>query len=381
MNLYLDIVGGISGDMMLSSLLGLGVNYDRFIEVMSTLSISDEFEISLSQASKGAIGGNKVDVILKEDAPFVHRNLSDIINIIDNSEISSRAKYMSRKIFTVLAEAEAKVHLAKIEDVHFHEVGAVDSIVDIIGTAVLIDMLDIETIYCSEIPLGSGFTWSQHGKIPLPAPATLNLLEDMKVRLTNLQAETVTPTGAAILKGLNAKQASNLSMKIMKTSIGCGTKNFDIPNILRAILFQPNDYYIREKLAVLSCNLDDMTGELMGNAMEELFDAGALDVWFSPIMMKKSRPAYKLEVLTTMHQKEAISKVIFEQTTTLGIREQIIDRKSLKRKMRYHKTELGSIRIKEAYLGDKKINQKPEFEDLKALAKKKGVTVRSLNIK
>ena len=381
MNLYLDIVGGISGDMMLSSLLGLGVNYDRFIEVMSTLSISDEFEISLSQASKGAIGGNKVDVILKENSLFVHRNLSDIINIIDNSEISSRAKYMSRKIFTVLAEAEAKVHLAKIEDVHFHEVGAVDSIVDIIGTAVLIDMLDIETIYCSEIPLGSGFTWSQHGKIPLPAPATLNLLEDMKVRLTNLQAETVTPTGAAILKGLNAKQVSNLSMKIMKTSIGCGTKNFDIPNILRAILFQPNDYYIREKLAVLSCNLDDMTGELMGNAMEELFDAGALDVWFSPIMMKKSRPAYKLEVLTTMHQKEAISKVIFEQTTTLGIREQIIDRKSLKRKLRYHNTELGSIRIKEAYLGDKKINQKPEFEDLKALAKKKGVTVRSLNIK
>ncbi|WP_347353615.1 nickel pincer cofactor biosynthesis protein LarC [Acetoanaerobium noterae] len=381
MNLYLDIVGGISGDMMLSSLLGLGVNYDRFIEVMSTLSISDEFEISLSQASKGAIGGNKVDVILKEDSPFVHRNLSDIINIIDNSEISSRAKYMARKIFTVLAEAEAKVHLAKVEDVHFHEVGAVDSIVDIIGTAVLIDMLDIETIYCSEIPLGSGFTWSQHGKIPLPAPATLNLLEDMKVRLTNLQAETVTPTGAAILKGLNAKQVSNLSMKIMKTSIGCGTKNFDIPNILRAILFQPNDYYIREKLAVLSCNLDDMTGELMGNAMEELFDAGALDVWFSPIMMKKSRPAYKLEVLTTMHQKEAISKVIFEQTTTIGIREQIIDRKSLKRKIRSQKTELGSIRIKEAYLGYKKINQKPEFEDLKALAKKKGVTVRSLNIK
>ena len=350
MNLYLDIVGGISGDMMLSSLLGLGVNYDKFIEVMSTLSISDEFEISLSQASKGAIGGNKVDVILKEDSPFVHRNLSDIINIIDNSEISARAKYMARKIFTVLAEAEATVHLAKVEDVHFHEVGAVDSIVDIIGTAVLIDMLDIETIYCSEIPLGSGFTWSQHGKIPLPAPATLNLLEAMKVRLTNLQAETVTPTGAAILKGLNAKQASNLSMMIKKTSIGCGTKNFDIPNILRAILFQPNDYYIREKLAVLSCNLDDMTGELMGNAMEELFDAGALDVWFSPIMMKKSRPAYKLEVLTTIHQKEAISKVIFEQTTTLGIREQIIDRKSLKRKMRYHKTELGSIRIKEAYL-------------------------------
>ena len=242
MNLYLDIVGGISGDMMLSSLLGLGVNYDRFIEVMSTLSISDEFEISLSQASKGAIGGNKVDVILKEDFPFVHRNLSDIINIIDNSEISARAKYMARKIFTVLAEAEATVHLAKVEDVHFHEVGAVDSIVDIIGTAVLIDMLDIETIYCSEIPLGSGFTWSQHGKIPLPAPATLNLLEDMKVRLTNLQAETVTPTGAAILKGLNAKQASNLSMMIKKTSIGCGTKNFDIPNILRAILFQPNDY-------------------------------------------------------------------------------------------------------------------------------------------
>jgi len=381
MNLYLDIVGGISGDMMLSSLLGLGLNYDRFIEVMSTLSISDEFEIKLSQASKGAIGGNKVNVILNEDAPFVHRNLSDIITIIDTSGISSRAKYMARKIFTVLAQSEAKVHLSNIEDVHFHEVGAVDSIVDIIGAAVLLDMLDIENIYCSEIPLGSGFTWSQHGKIPLPAPATLNLLEDMQVRLTNIKAETVTPTGAAILKGLNAKYTSNLSMKIKKTSIGCGSKDFDIPNILRAILFEPNDYYIREKLVVLSCNLDDITGELMGNAMDELFDAGALDVWFSPIMMKKSRPAYKLEVLSSMHQKEAISRVIFEQTTTLGIREQIIDRKSLKRKIRYQKTELGSIRIKEAYLGGKIINKKAEFEDLKALAKKRSVAVRSIDIK
>ena len=381
MNLYLDIVGGISGDMMLSTLLGLGANFDRFIELMNTLPINNEFEIKLSQISKGAIGGNKVDVILSKDSSFVHRNLQDIIGLIDNSMISPRAKYMSKKIFTVLAKAEAKVHLCEVNEVHFHEVGAVDSIVDIIGSAVLLDMLDIEAIYYSEIPLGKGFVWSQHGKIPLPAPATLNLLEDMQVRFTELQAETVTPTGAAILKGLDAKFASSLSMKIKATSIGCGTKDFDFPNILRGIIFQPSQSYISEKLIILSCNLDDMTGELMGNAMDELFDAGALDVWFTPIVMKKSRPAYKLQVLTNIDLKEKITKTVFEQTTTLGIREQIVDRKSLKRQIRYQKTELGSIRIKEAYLGDKIINKKAEFEDLKAISKKKSIPVRKIIVR
>ncbi len=381
MNLYLDIVGGISGDMMLSTLLGLGANFDRFIELMNTLPINNEFEIKLSQISKGAIGGNKVDVILSKDSSFVHRNLQDIIGLIDSSMISPRAKYMSKKIFTVLAKAEAKVHLCEVNEVHFHEVGAVDSIVDIIGSAVLLDMLDIEAIYYSEIPLGKGFVWSQHGKIPLPAPATLNLLEDMQVRFTELQAETVTPTGAAILKGLDAKFASSLSMKIKATSIGCGTKDFDFPNILRGIMFEPRQSYISEKLIILSCNLDDMTGELMGNAMDELFDAGALDVWFTPIVMKKSRPAYKLQVLTNIDLKEKITKTVFEQTTTLGIREQIVDRKSLKRQIRYQKTELGRIRIKEAYLGDKIINKKAEFEDLKAISKKKSIPVRKIIVR
>lgn len=381
MNLYLDIVGGISGDMTLSTLLGLGANYDKFIELMNTLSIKGEFEIRLSQISKGAIGGNKVEVILKDDNTFVHRNLGDIVKLIDSSKISPRAKYLSKKIFTALALSEAKVHLCSIDEVHFHEVGAVDSIVDIIGSAVLIDMLDIEEVYYSEIPLGSGFTWSQHGKIPLPAPATLNLLEGMQVRFTSLKAETVTPTGAAILKGLDAKYALELSMKIKATSIGCGTKDFDIPNILRGILFEPKEGYIREKLALLSCNLDDMTGELMGNAMDELFESGALDVWFTPIVMKKSRPAYKLSVLTRMDLKDKITKTIFEQTTTLGIREQIIDRKSLKRQIRYLSTQSGSVRIKEAYLDNKKVNSKMEFEDLKAISKKKSIPIRKLIIR
>ena len=203
----------------------------------------------------------------------------------------------------------------------------------------------------------------------------------MQVRFTELQAETVTPTGAAILKGLDAKFASSLSMKIKATSIGCGTKDFDFPNILRGIMFEPRQSYISEKLIILSCNLDDMTGELMGNAMDELFDAGALDVWFTPIVMKKSRPAYKLQVLTNIDLKEKITKTVFEQTTTLGIREQIVDRKSLKRQIRYQKTELGRIRIKEAYLGDKIINKKAEFEDLKAISKKKSIPVRKIIVR
>ncbi len=360
MNLYLDITGGVSEDMIFSALLGLGADYDRFMKEMATLSIRDEFEMRLSQTSKGAIGEAKADVILKEDKPFVHRNLGDVVDIIESSGIAKIAKDMAKNIFTVLEEA--KGHTTE-----FHEVVSTEVIVRIIGTAVLVDMLGIESVYCSEIQLGNKVVNSKN----LSTTLTLNLLEDMNVRFTNRQSEIITPAGVAILKGLKTRQIPNLSMKIKKSFVVYGSEDFDIPNVLIAILFEEDKDYIREKLVVLSCNLDDMTGEFMGNAMEELFDAGALDVWFSPIFMKKNRPAYKLEVLTDINLKETISKIIFEQTTTLGIREKIVDRTSLQRKFRYQDTEFGRIRVKEAYIGNRKIKEKAEFEDIKALAKGK----------
>lgn len=382
MKLYLDMVGGISGDMTLAGLIGLGADIDRFHAFMNSLSIAGEFEIEIGTALKGAIGAVKVDVIEKS-AGHVHRNLYDINEIIMSSGISKRAKMLSGNIFHELAAAEASVHLAKVEDVHFHEVGAVDSIVDIIGCAVLIDLLDIDEVYYRSVPLGQGFTMSQHGRIPLPAPATLKLLEGMTVSFNDIKAETVTPTGAAILKGLRAKKLDSRAISIIKSSTGCGSKDFDIPNILRCILFEETgkSWARDEKLLVLECNLDDITGEVLSDAANRLMDCGVLDVWTTPIFMKKGRPAYKLSVLTDDEKSESIRRIIFEHTTTLGIREYHIDRKSLKRKIEKVETGFGAVRVKKAYTGNMMVKQKMEFEDLKRISKDSGMSVRRLNDK
>ncbi len=379
MKLYLDMVGGISGDMTLAGLIGLGADIDKFHASMNSLSIASEFEIEIGTALKGAIGGVKVDVIEKS-AGHVHRNLNDINEIIMSSGISKKAKALSKSIFYELAVAEASVHLAKVEDVHFHEVGAVDSIVDIIGCAVLIDLLNIDEVYYRSVPLGQGFTMSQHGKIPLPAPATLKLLEGMTVSFNDTKAETVTPTGAAILKGLSAKKLDNRAINIIKSSTGCGTKDFDIPNILRCILFEEDQksWGLDEKLLVLECNLDDITGEVLSDASERLMESGALDVWNTPIFMKKGRPAYMLSVLTDLEKAESLRKIIFEHTTTLGIREYHIDRKSLKRKIEKVETGLGPVNVKKAYIGKKQIKQKIEFEDLKIISRNKEIPIKKL---
>lgn len=382
MKLYLDMVGGVSGDMTLAGLIGLGADMDRFTKSMDSLSISSEFEIEISTVLKGAIGGIKVDVLEKSKG-HVHRNLQDINEIIMKSSISKRAKTIANSILYELAVAEASVHMEKVEDVHFHEVGAVDSIVDIIGCAVLIDLLDIDEVYYSSIPLGQGFVMSQHGRIPLPAPATLKLLEGMTVSFTDIKAETVTPTGAAILKGLKAKKLDSRAINIIKSSTGCGTKDFNIPNILRCILFEEDmkAWHRDERLLVLECNLDDITGEMLSDAAEKLMNEGALDVWTTPIFMKKGRPAYKLSVLTDDEKAESLRRIVFEHTTTLGIREYHVDRKSMKRKIEKVEAGFGSVRIKKAYIGNKTIKIKAEFEDLKKLSKDSGTSVKHLSDK
>lgn len=412
MNLYLDISGGISGDMFMATLLGLGVDFEHFRRKMNGLSIREEFDIRLYPMKKESIQGLKADVVLMSDVHYHdhshghdhphehqehhehthvhehhshehhththhHRHLKDIERIIEQSDLSKRAKDLSQKVFLELAQAEARVHGTSIDAVHFHEVGAVDSIVDIVGVCVLIDMLSIEKVYYNSLPMGGGQIKTEHGMMPIPAPATLKLMEGMKTRMTVQQGEMVTPTGAALLRGLSAEVMPFETFEIQKTSIGCGQKDFDIPNILRGILFRQavsDPVGSQEKLWIVECNIDDMTGEMMADAIESLLEKGALDAWIQPIIMKKGRPAYILSALAAKEMKPQLIRFFLEGTTTLGVRCYEVERSALPRENRSLMTEFGEVRVKVVQRPDGE-DFKMEFEDIKNIARQRDISV------
>ncbi len=232
--LYLDLVNGISGDMTISSLLDLGVPKEIFLEEINKLNIKEEFEIKITPKNESGILGTNVDVITKENNP--HRHLGDIFEIIDSSYLSDKVKEMAKKVFLVIGEAEAKVHGTTIDKIHFHEVGAIDSIVDIVGSCILIDLLCIDKIYSSTVPLGSGFVKCDHGVMPVPAPATLEILKGVPVKLNNVKGECTTPTGAGIIKALCNEFVDDIEFEVDKVGYGIGYKKFEVPNMLRSIL-------------------------------------------------------------------------------------------------------------------------------------------------
>lgn len=380
MDLYLDIVGGISGDMFMAALLGLGADWERFQKIMQTLVIHEEFDINLETARKGSIAGLQAKVVVKGSPKHHdHRHVEDIFHIIDTSGISQRAKQLSKTAFTRLGEAEAEIHGLTLDQVHFHEVGAVDSIVDIIGVCVLIDMLNIRKVYYNTLPMGGGWAKMAHGSMPLPAPATLKLMEGMKVRISSERGERVTPTGAALLAALKAESMDSASIRIVKTSISCGQRDFERPNILRGILFESEmQSEERERLFLVETNIDDMTGELIAEAAETLRKGGARDVWIVPILMKKGRPAYTLSALTDESFRSGIERLFFEVTTTLGVRVIPLQRKALRRTISKYKIGYGEIKVKTAYLTDGRTKRKAEFEDLKRLSESAEISVLKL---
>lgn len=434
MNLYLDISGGISGDMFMAALLGLGADFEDFCRKMKALPMAEEFDIRLRKMKKGSIEALKVDVLTgdqehsgigggahphhhrEEDghshahphecdgekghfAPVHtreeehrhehghpageahahhHRNLRDILEIIERAEIPPRAKELSVGTFHALADAEAKVHGMPREQVHFHEVGAVDSIVDIIGVCLLIDELGIEELYYNELPMGQGQVQTEHGLMPIPAPATLILMEGMRAKISPERGEMVTPTGAALLKALGAKEMPfERRMEIFRTSISCGQKEFRIPNILRGVLFHFEERAVpmkHESLFMLECNIDDMTGEFLAAILERLLRGGALDAWIQPVIMKKGRPAYVLKALTTPMNYRQVSEIFLDATTTLGLRMYEVNRTSLDREKISLNTSFGDISIKSVTRPDGSRHQKVEFDDIKRLAEHHGVS-------
>ncbi|GMQ59237.1 nickel pincer cofactor biosynthesis protein LarC [Vallitalea sediminicola] len=386
--LYYDCFAGISGDMNLGALIDLGVDKEYLIKELNKLTISQEFKIKVETKQKMGITGTKVDVILENSNHthehvhththnHEHRNLSSIYKIINDSDLNGNVKKLSKDMFLIVAKAEAKVHGKSIDEVHFHEVGAVDSIVDIIGAAISIDNLKVDRIMSSTVELGGGFVKCAHGIIPVPAPATTEILTHIPVHMGKVNSETTTPTGAAILKTMVNEFTDEMDFKIIRTGYGLGTKDFEIPNVLRTFLGEVDDK-VKDMQTMLEINIDDMNSELFGYIEDKLFENGALDVYKTPIIMKKGRPAIKLSVLADSTSLHKIENVLLVETTTLGLRKYTVEKVMLDREFITLSTKYGDIPIKRGILDGKVIKMKPEYEECKRLANENGVPIRTI---
>ncbi len=394
--LYLDCAAGISGNMFLGACIQLGVPEKFLREELEKLRLPHEFDMEISNVSKNGIGAVYVDMKLARDfesefnRPNVrhlhrhehiknhsHRTFGDIKKILDASDLNSTVKNRALAIFGVIASAEGKVHQRPADSVTFHEVGAIDSIVDIVGCAICLDYLDAEKIFVSRINTGSGFVKCAHGLMSVPAPATAELLQNFKTYHFGAEKELTTPTGAAIVNAL-AEFSNDLPEDFTSEKIGygAGTWDLDIANVLRVYLGEYGRRGSRH-LIKLEANIDDMNPQIYGWLYERLFNAGALDVWTTPIYMKKNRPAQMLSVLVDAEHRDVCTKIIFAETTTIGLREIEISRRvEAVRKMSKVETRFGEVQCKISAYDGKIVSITPEYEDCRRLAEKNSVPLK-----
>ncbi|MFQ5933636.1 MAG: nickel pincer cofactor biosynthesis protein LarC [Dehalococcoidia bacterium] len=366
---YFDIFAGISGDMILGALVDAGLSLEVLQETIAALDLPDEVRVTAEQVRKGFLAGIKVDVVGRDEAH--HRHLEDILALIHGSSLPPEVQERAAQVFQRLGEAEAKVHGIPLEEVHFHEVGALDAIVDIVGAVAGLHALSVTRIVASPVPLSHGYVNTAHGIIPIPAPATATLLTGVPVRGLDLNAETVTPTGAALITTLAEDFGLLPPMTLQHVGYGAGTFDLSLPNMLRLFLGEPASSSTglqAQTLSLLSTNIDDMSGEWFGPLFDKLLEAGALDVWFTPIQMKKNRPAVMISVLVEPPAVPALRLILLRETTTLGVREETVTRWCMPREMRTVQTPWGEVRVKVARLPDGSEKVAPEFEDCRRLA-------------
>ncbi|GMT42929.1 MAG: TIGR00299 family protein [bacterium] len=377
---YLDAFSGISGDMVLGALLDAGLPLSHLrAELEGKLGISG-YQLSAKKVKRSSITATAFEV--KETKKQKSRSYIQIKRMIEKSGLDEKAKLLSLKIFKRIAEAEAKIHGTAVDDVHFHEIGALDSIIDVVGAAIGFCKLGIESFYSSAVPVGSGFIKkTSHGVMPIPAPATVEILKGVPVYGGNSEFELTTPTGAAIAAALCVRFGSIPHMKPSKTGYGAGrTKRKDgVPNLLRIIIGEAHDAaVIAKNLTVIEANIDDITPEAVNHAIIKLLSSGALDVWVTPIVMKKGRQAFCFSVICEDHKTARLRSMVFEETTTLGVREYKVNRTELARKVFKIKTSYGLVRLKSAVTPSGEIRLKPEFDDVSRLAKKTGAAFKKV---
>lgn len=384
--LYLEGACGISGDMTVAALLDLGADRSKLDAVLQSLCL-EGFDYRIERKSSYSICGCDFDVHLHHsehhheehyhEHHHEHRHLSDVYEIIDRGSMSDKARSLAKKIFRIVAEAEGKAHGCPAEEVHFHEVGAVDSIVDIVSAAVLIDDLGIENVIVRGLNEGQGFVTCQHGSLPVPVPAVANIAEKYGVvlRPTDNSGEMVTPTGIAIAAALRTSESLPAAYKILKSGIGLGKRDFGRANFLRAMIIE--DAASPDQMYVIETNIDDSTAEELGLAMEKLLEAGAADVHFEPCFMKKNRPAYMLRVIASAGCLPQMEDIIFRNTTTIGLRKYPVERRCMERKIIRVKINGGEVEVKQCQLGDI-VRYNPEYESVKTLAAAEGRPFRDV---
>ena len=413
--LYLECYSGISGDMAVAALLDLGADREVLETALSSLPIGG-FEVEISRVKKSGLDGCDFNVILDKnhenhdhDMEYLHgqkqhlmikrndkwhhphrisinynhgddehRGPLEIFNIINDAHITDNAKEIAKSIFTIIAKAEAKAHGVEINQVHFHEVGAVDSIVDIIAVAVCIDNLGIKEVIVPQLHEGYGFVRCRHGVIPIPVPAVTHIVADnnLNLHITNTEGEMVTPTGAAIVAAIKTSDKLPEKFTIKKIGIGCGKRSYDRPSFLRAMIIEDKSLE-EECIYKLESNIDDSTGEALGFVMDKLFEAGARDVHYIPVYMKKNRPAYQINVICKKEDIEKLEQIIFMETTTIGIRRIKMERSVLNREIKTMQTSLGEVQVKECNLElGKRVY--PEYSSVVELCKKHNMSYQDV---
>ena len=374
---YFDCFAGASGDMILGALLDAGVEPEVWQEELSKLNLFG-YELEIDRVQKQGIAATAVRVLVNERNQ--ERHLAEIEELIGTSQLPNGVKETSVEIFRRLALAEARVHGTTPDRIHFHEVGGVDAIVDIVGSVVGLRLLGAEEIYASTLPLGHGFVDCAHGRLPLPAPATLELLRGVPVLSRDVEGELVTPTGAAILTTLAKGFGPFPPITVEKIGYGAGQKDFPFPNLLRLLVgtTSPTLDARMETLTLLEANIDDLNPEFYGHLMERLFAAGALDVYLTPVQMKKNRPGVLLSVTCPPAQAEALAALVFAETTTIGLRRQEVRRWVLARERVEVETPYGTVGVKVARLGGKVMTASPEYEDCRRLALESGVPLKEV---
>lgn len=375
--LYYDCFSGISGDMNLGAMLDLGVSRSFLINELGKLNIKG-WKITAVRDQRHGIEGTRVTVKIT-GTQHHHRNLGDIERIIDRSELDAKTKDLSMKIFMKVARAEALVHGIPVEKVHFHEVGAIDSIIDIVGAAICFNSLNIDEVHVSPVELGGGFVKCEHGTLPVPAPATAEIIKGMPVKAGGVNFEATTPTGAAILSALGKRFGSPAGFTVLKTGYGVGQKeNPDVPNLLRVFLGETEEVKSGHNALLLECNIDDMNPEFFDYISEKLFYAGASDVYITNIIMKKGRPGNVLNIICEPGREEKLKEIIFTESTSVGIRSIPFRKDTLVRKFEIRKTIYGNVTIKQSYFKGRMVSFKPEYEDIKKIALDKGIPVKEV---
>lgn len=379
--LYIDCSMGCAGDMLTAALLELHPDKDDFLRRMNA-ALGGKAVLSASPDSKCGLRGTHVTVLINgaEEGEATrhhheHTSISEILSFIDSVPLEVKVREDAKKVYSLIAEAESRVHGHPIENVHFHEVGSLDALADVLSVCALMHELAPERILASEVNVGSGTVRCAHGVLPVPAPATELILRGVPIYSGKIKSELCTPTGAALLKYFVWKFGAMPTMQIENAGCGTGKKDFECANVVRAFIGETTDE--GDRIIELACNLDDMTPEELSFAMEELFTLGALDVYFTSIGMKKSRPGVKLTCMCRERQRKQMLECIFKHTTTLGVREYVCKRYELGRSEKTVRTQDGEVRVKTSS-GYGAVREKAEYEDLAALARKSGKTIAQI---